>query len=176
MAACADAGRYLALSEELVAALARELGAPGAGPVVEVCAGDGALAAALGERGVPLVATDAAPPARAAGRVERLTAAEALERYRPRVVLGSFVPADAGVDARVLGSASVGAYVVLGARLWDGFGSRALWAAAGGRAGWRAEPLPAVARWMVTRHDAWLGDGVPPLRRGEAWRFTRAPR
>jgi hypothetical protein len=170
-ARCADAGRHLALNAELIAALAATLRARTAtlGPVLEVCAGDGTLAAALRDSGVAIVATDAAPPD-GAERVERATALDALGHYAPRIVLGAFVPFDARVDRAVLDHPNVQEYVVLNARLGGALGSADLW----NDPRWRAAPIDEVTRWMVSRHDAWSRDDVPLRRRGEAWRFTRA--
>jgi hypothetical protein len=169
LSACADAGRFLAASMELVeelAALLRRLA--GDGPALEVCAGCGELAAALTAAGVPLVAVDADPPAGAA--VQRATATAALRRYRPTVVLGAFVPIDAGVDEVVLACRDVEHYVVLGARLNGLFGSPALWR----NPAWHAAPLESLGRRMLTRHDVWLGPARQQiLQRGEAWHFQR---
>ena len=119
---------------------------------------------ALVHRGHRLVATDADPPAPA--RVIRASAEEALRRYRQAVVLGCFVPIDAGVDRWVLGFPSVRHYVVLGARIGGMLGSESLWQ----EPGWTAEPIEDVTRWMLTRHDVWI-DRRTTLRRGEAWHF-----
>jgi hypothetical protein len=114
------------------------------------------------------VATDADPPARSG--VEPASADEALRRYRPTVVLGCFCPVDAPVDAAVLGFPSVRHYVVLGARIGGLFGSEGLLE----NADWTAEPLEEVTRWLLTRHDVWLGGpGRRLLRHGEAWHFRR---
>jgi hypothetical protein len=209
LCACAEAGRFLLPSRQLVASLAellcrlrqppdnssplapREesssrrsvtstLGDTGIVPVsadhppdasaawtvLEVCAGRGELAGALSAAGVPVVAADADPPP--GSPVVRATAAAALRRWRPAVVLGCFVPVDAGVDDAVLACPSVRHYVVLGARLGGCLGSPALWQ----NLHWAAEPLPGISRWMLTRHDVWLGAREKAiLRHGEAWHF-----
>ena len=168
LSACEATGRFLAPCRELVDALAEHLRSLAAGPVLEVCAGGGGLAAALRRSGVAVEATDADPPPGAP--VQRATALEALRRYRRKVVLGSFVPVDAGVDEAVLGFPSVRHYVVLGSRLGGELGSAALW----NSAGWSAWPLKQVARWMLTRHDVWIGPSHGQiLRHGEAWHFAR---
>ena len=167
---CRHAGRYLATTRELAMALAgflRSLEAPSA---LEVCAGSGELTRQLRSAGVQVVATDAAPAGGSA--VIRASAEEALRRHQPAVVLGSFVPVDAGVDERVMGFPSVRHYVVLGARLGGLFGSAALWR----DSRWAAEQLADVSRWMLTRHDVWLGTpGRRILQHGEAWHFRRTP-
>ncbi|NUQ63793.1 MAG: hypothetical protein HUU20_15055 [Pirellulales bacterium] len=168
LAACEEAGRFLAPCRELVTALADVLHSLSAEPLLEVCAGDGELAREFTVQGLRVVATDASRSPAVA--VQRLTAGEALRRYRPSVVLGSFVPFDAGVDEAVLAFPSVAHYVVLGARLCGLLGSRALWQTPG----WKADPIESVNRWMLTRHDVWLGlPDQPILRHGEAWLVKR---
>ena len=168
LAECAERDVYLALSRQLIDALAEWLEGIDEHKVLEVCAGGGRLAGALAGRGIRVVATDVRPAAR---HVEALAAHEALRRWRPRVVVGCFVPLDSGVDALVLGFPSVRHYLVLGARLDGTFGSDALWR----RPGWKAAPVEAINRWMLTRHDVWTGDPHRPvLQHGEAWHFRRA--
>ena len=163
---CEDDGRFLVATQDLVVALSGLLRQCSAGPVLEVCAGRGELAEAIRSAGVPVVATDADPPA--GSPVVRASAEEALRRYRPAVVLGCFVPVDAGVDELVIGFPSVRHYVVLGARIGGLFGSLALWQ----DRGWIAEPLDRLTRWMLTRHDVWV-DERTIVRHGEAWHFRR---
>lgn len=123
--------------------------------------------------GWQLHATDAAPPE--AARVVRLSAAEALRRFQPAVVLGSFVPFDAGVDEAVLACPSVKHYVVLNARIGGRFASRAIWETPG----WQATLLDTVSRWMITRHDVRVAHGGREeeliIQHGEAWHFARDP-
>lgn len=169
LSACERDGRFLIPTAQFVDALGEFLRRLEAGPVLEVCAGGGELAAAIRATGVPIVATDAAPPP--GSGVVRAAAEEALRRYRPVVVVGCFVPIDAGADPLVLGFPSVRHYVVLGARVGGLLGSADLWR----HPSWTAEPLEPLTRWMLTRHDAWLGaTGRPILRYGEAWHFYRS--
>ncbi|MBN2577711.1 MAG: hypothetical protein JXB10_01875 [Pirellulales bacterium] len=168
LSVCVDAGRYLLLNRQFVEALAACLSALPEEPNIEVCAGGGELAVALGEYGVCVTATDADPPA--GSPVLHSSAQEALVRYRPAVVLGSFTPIDTNVDKAVLSCPTVRHYLVLGVRLGGEFGSAALWRTPG----WRRQALPEVARWMLTRHDVWTGlTGRPILQHGEAWCFSR---
>ena len=168
---CDDAERFLAVSRELAEALARALRRlAGSGPVLEVCAGSGALARSLAALGVPVQATDAEPPNGSA--VLRMSAQAALRRFQPAVVLGIFVPHDAGVDEAVLACPSVQHYVIVNARIGGALGSPSLWAAPD----WKSEPLADIRRWVLTRHDVWLGhagkDSGDILQHGEAWHFT----
>lgn len=169
MARCDDEGRFVALTSQFVDALAAVLLKIATNrPVLEVCAGDGSLAAALRGKGISIIATDVSPPPHAVG-VQRLAAREALRRHDPEVVLGCFVPCDAGVDRAVLGFASVTRYVVLNARLGGEVGASCLWT----DPAWKRKLLPAVTAQMISRHDVWLGDEVPPYQQGEAWILTR---
>jgi len=168
LGACEDGGRFLVLCRELVASLAEVLRGLGAGPVLEVAAGRGDLAGALTAAGVGVIAIDADPPAGAP--VRRAAADVALDQHRPAVVLGSFVPVDSGIDAAVVRCPSVRHYIVLSPRIGGWLGSDALWA----DDAWSAEPLEEVGRWMLTRHDVWMGQPDRPLlQHGEAWHFER---
>jgi hypothetical protein len=169
---CDDAGRFLAVSRELIDALAPVLRRfAGSGPVLEVCAGSGALVRPLAALGVRLQATDAEPPEGSV--VLRLSARAALARFRPAVVLGVFVPHDAGVDEAVLACPAVRHYVIVNARIGGALGSPSLWDAPG----WRSEPLEDVQRCVITRHDVWLGhtgaNHSDILPHGEVWHFAR---
>ena len=168
LAVCEQAGAYLTVTRELVDALARQLQSLGGGPVLEVCAGRGQLATALTDQGVSIITTDSSSDGD--GSVMQLDAAEALAAYQPAVVLGSFVPFDVGVDQAVLACRSVQHYVVLNARIGGQLGHSDLWRCAD----WCAQPLGKVSRWMITRHDVWLGRPQRPIiSHGEAWQFSR---
>ena len=168
LAACESAGRFLVLNEQFVDALSHHLSAIGDGPVVELCAGNGELADALHKRGVDVIATDVDPPSGSA--VVRADAAEALDHYRPSVVLGSFVPFDAGVDELVSAGPYVEQYVVVNARLGGELGNACLWR----HQTWRAAQIADVTRWMICRHDVWMGSYRPVLQHGEAWNLRKA--
>jgi hypothetical protein len=156
------------LNRELVSALARQLGFLASVAILEVCAGDGRLAAELGSLGVDVRPTDVVR--RPDGYVRALAAKEALAADQPSVVLGSFVPSGAGVDRAVMTAPSVRFYVVLNARIGGVYGGRALW----DMPGWDAHRLPDVTKWMITRHDVWLGEpGRPLIQHGEAWILKR---
>jgi hypothetical protein len=168
LVSCDEAGCYLAINQEMVAAVASFLrGLRDKGPRLEVCAGNGELAWALCRRGVNLTATDVQPTGPS---VLRASAHAALRRYRPTVVLGSFVPVDARVDEQVLACPSVRNYLVLNACIGDECGSAALWRTVG----WSGRRVPQISRWMLTRHDVWTGpERQSVIRHGEAWCFSR---
>ena len=170
LARCDDDARYLRITREFAGALGRVLRSLGPGPILEICAGDGTLARVLRAQGLAVSATDLAPVSGRDTPPLPYSAAESLDRFPAASVLGSFVPFDAGIHDRVLSAEHVRHYLILDA-----------WPEGVGRPGtpgqgWRAQPLPQVSRWMITRHDAWLGDGIPVARRGEAWLLSREPR
>ena len=182
---CDNAGRFLAVNQDLVNALAATLRRLSArDPVLEVCAGGGELARGLNSSGVCVHATDAEPPS--GSDVQRIAARPALRRFQGAVVLGAFVPIDAGVDEAVMACPSVRHYVVLNARIGGSIGSATLWR----MTGWKARSLDVIRRWMITRHDVWLRAVGSQCRRpghlsgeeqqagdilqhGEAWHFSR---
>ncbi len=169
---CDDAGRFLAVSRELVDALALALRRfTGSDPVLEVCAGSGELAGPLAALGVCLQATDAEPPA--GSEVLRMSAQAAIRHFQPAVILGVFVPHDAGVDEAILACPAVQHYVIVNARIGGALGSASLW----NTPGWKSEPLDDVRRWVITRHDVWLGhsgrNNGDVLQHGEVWHFAR---
>lgn len=109
-------GIYCFYSLELVKALAALVDGR---PALEIAAGDGTLSRFLAARGVPVTATDdqswshavTYPP-----EVERLDAAAALRRHRPRVVLCSFPPPGNAFERRVFLTPEVELYVVVTTR------------------------------------------------------------
>lgn len=165
LAQCDETGQYVALNRQFVDALASVLLSinPNGSRVLEVCAGGGALASALRSRGVDMIATDVNPPI-GAQEVVSLSTAIALKAYRPSVVLGSFVPVDARVHEAVLGNDTVQAYVVLGAQTGHEYGTGLPRLPAG----WVCRPLPLVTSYFVCRHDVWLGNKRPLLKKGLA--------
>jgi len=110
-------GIYCFYSRALVRELARLLS--GRGEVLELGAGDGTLARFLAAEGLPVRATDDGswrhaidyPP-----EVERLGAAAALERHRPRAVLCAFPPPGNAFERRVLAAPHVERYLVVTSR------------------------------------------------------------
>ena len=161
--ACEQADAFVVLNEQFVDALACVLAELCSGPIVEVCAGSGELSDALRKRSVDVIATDVDPPAETT--VVRADAAEALSRYRPSVVLGSFVPFDAGIDELVSAESCVDQYVVVNARLNGVLGSTCLWQ----DQTWHATQMDAVSRCMICRYDVWMGPDQPILQHGEVW-------
>jgi len=169
---CADSGRFLAINRELVDTLAltlRQLA--GNSLILEVCAGSGILSHLLAARDVHIQATDVNPPQ--GSKTLSMSAQEALHRFKPSVVLGIFVPHDGGVDEAVLTCPWVQHYVIINARIGGALGSPLLWRAPD----WKHEPLDNISRWLITRHDVWLGcdnmDSDAILQHGEAWHLTR---
>jgi len=109
-------GIYCFYSLELVKALAALVGGR---PALEIAAGDGTLSRFLRERGADVRATDDQSWAHAVtypADVERLDAAAALARHRPRAVLCSFPPPGNGFERRVFTTPGVELYLVVTTR------------------------------------------------------------
>jgi hypothetical protein len=110
-------GIYCFYSGALVRAMAGL--AAGRGEVLEVGAGDGTLARFLSAEGCPVRATDDGSWSHAIAypaEVERIDAATALARHRPRVVVCSFPPPANGFERKVLAAAHVERYLVITSR------------------------------------------------------------
>jgi hypothetical protein len=88
-------------------------------PCLEIAAGDGTLASLLIETGVPVTATDNfswTHVIQYPERVEEMGAREALEKYKPQVVLCSWPPPGNPFEKEVFSTPSVELYVVIGSR------------------------------------------------------------
>lgn len=144
LAACEERKVFVTLNREFVAALAAELA--GEPEILEIGAGNGELARALQNHGVPVIATDSNPRA---GHVRALSAGQALEQFAPRTVLACFPPIDAGMETAVFGTPSVKRFIYIGPEINERVGTDALW----NHTGWTARPLPEVDRFLITRLD-----------------------
>ncbi len=164
---CIEQNVYLMLNQEFITFLTDFLQGLGCRIIVEVCAGRGELASGLTANGLEVIATDAHPAPDA--NVINLPAGKALETFKPDTVLGCFVPHDTGVDEKVLGCSPVKHYIVVNVRLGGLVGSSTLWR----HPQWKVEFVPQVARWMVSRHDVWLGNNHKILTHGEVWHLYR---
>ncbi len=144
LAWCEACGVYVAWNPPFIAALAAVLRqCAGQDTVLEVAAGDGALARLLAQEGVDVRATD---PQRG---TERLSCEEALATHKPRVVLSCFAPLDGGIEACVTAHPGVERYLYIGPLINDRPGPDALW----GHPRWAPERLPAVDEFLISRLD-----------------------
>ena len=124
---CERHGVYVAICEELVAAISAALPRP----AVEMAAGDGRMAAALG-----IVATDPAPRS----GVLTLDARQAIKTLAPANVLTCFAPIDAGIERAILSARCVERYLYIGPQPPSA-------------EHWTAETLVSVERVLLTRLD-----------------------
>ena len=109
-------GIYCFYSLELVKALVALLDGR---PALEIAAGDGTLSRFLAARGARVKATDDQSWGHAVtypAEVEKLDAAQALARHRPRAVLCSFPPPGNAFERRVFTTPGVELYVVVTTR------------------------------------------------------------
>lgn len=102
---------------ELVENLAEEIKKLEAkGRVIEVCAGNGKLSYWLNQFGIPAIATDDYSDKdikRRAKYVKRLSHREALEKYKPELVIGCWMPSE-GLEMDILDAPSVKYYLDIG--------------------------------------------------------------
>jgi hypothetical protein len=109
-------GIWCFYSLELVKGLAALLGDR---PALEVAAGDGTLTRFLRTEGADVRASDDQSWSRTTAypaEVERLDAAEAVARHRPRAVVCSFPPPGNGFERRILASPGLELYLVVTSR------------------------------------------------------------
>lgn len=144
-------------TREFVAALARHLRASGAAPVLEVGAGRGDLAGWLRARGVPIVATDDGSwldgrrrwPRGLPDGVEPLSYEAALARYRPALVLCSWMPLGEDWTPAFRACPSAREYLLIGEGPGGCTGTPASFDAS---APWRRAFLGDIARLGLTRN------------------------
>ena len=109
-------GIYCFYSQELIQALAREIGARSC---IEIAAGDGTLTRFLARQGVAIQASDDRSwehAVRYPESVARMDAKEALRINSPEVVICSWPPAGNSFERQVFRTRSVQLYVVIGSR------------------------------------------------------------
>ncbi len=112
-------GIYCFYSRPLLAGLARAIEEVDAEGAVEIAAGDGTLARFLNHAGARVKATDDQSWTRAISYrddVEKLSAADALATYKPKVVICSWPPPGNTFESRVFRTPSVKRYLVLTTR------------------------------------------------------------
>ncbi len=145
------------LTREFVEALAARLRASSGAPVLEVGAGRGDLARALRGCGVPVVATDEGSwldgrlrwPRGVPEGVERLDYRAALARYRPGIVLCSWMPQGEDWTPAFRACPGVREYVLIGEEPGGSTGTRASFEAP---PPWRRASLDGIARHGFTRN------------------------
>lgn len=109
-------GIYCFYSRPLVERLAAMIGAR---PCLEIAAGDGTLSRFLRDQGVDIAATDNHGWKQAVqypADVIQLDAKEALEKYRPEVVICSWPPSNNTFERQVFKTASAQLYIVISSR------------------------------------------------------------
>jgi hypothetical protein len=114
---------------EYIACLASELQSlVGKGLVLEVCAGDGCLTHWLKEHGVNAVATDdySWEKIKQVFPVEKLDALTAIDRYKPKLVIASWIDYDKSLDLKII-QKGVPYFVVIGEGQSGCTGSEEFW-------------------------------------------------
>lgn len=152
-------GVYCFYSKAFVKALAAIVGERAC---LEIGAGDGVLAAELERHGAVIMPTDDhswANKIKMGANVERITAADALQKYRTETVLCSWPPARNPFEELVFAADHVTRYIVIGSKDRNDFGN---WHAYSQQTG------------MEMRHEAALSELLlPDLLRGAVYIFER---
>jgi hypothetical protein len=113
-----DNGVNNAYSLEFVETLYTEIKKVSRTPILEICAGNGKLSYQLRKRGVPIMATDDYSWGISNGCiVEKCTHKDALTRYKPEIVIASWIPRGASIGFDVLASPSVKYFIDIGDEL-----------------------------------------------------------
>jgi len=92
---CREYNIFNAYNVEFVDSLAARIKSFGKGFVVEVCAGNGKLSHHLKNRGINIIATDDYSNdeiKKDESLFEKLSCSEALEKYKPKMVIASWIP------------------------------------------------------------------------------------
>jgi hypothetical protein len=121
---------YHAFCREFVKGLAEVLKELEDGnPMIEVCAGNGKLSYWLRQYGTLTYATDdySEDMIRDTNYVERLSHREALEKYKPRLVIGCWIPYKSSVAIDVLNFPSTKYYLDIGEGCYGCTGVEELW-------------------------------------------------
>lgn len=163
---CNTFGIYQILNREFNDALAEEIKELGLRPVLEVGAGDGELAAALRRRGIDLAAVDdyTEPLRERTNRnrhlPERMDYREALDIYKPQLVLCSWMPGGEDWTESFRAAGSVRAYILIG-------DDESILCTE--PRGWRSRVLKGPNKWSLCRLDKGVDFSRPEL----WWRHSK---
>ena len=149
---CVKNGVHTVYNVEFVDALAEKIRSFNETPVVEVCAGNGKLTRQLRKRGIPVTATDDYSWGLSTDEnsVERLSHKAALEKYKPRIVVASWLSPSILIALDILEFQSVDYFIVIDS----------------GSVGWlhdatkfKKECLKEIGRYNICMHDSpWKSD------------------
>jgi len=162
---CKTFGIYQILNREFNDALAEEIKKLELRPILEVGAGNGELAAVLRARGIELQTVDdySEPLTQRAvhgAQPEKMDYRAALRRYKPKLVLCSWMPDGENWMADFMACDSVQAFILIGA---------ADWLPRTDPAGWRSRVLVEPNKWSLCRLD----NGVDFERPDLWWRHSK---
>lgn len=159
-------GIYQILNKEFNEALAAEVKKLGLHPILEVGAGNGDLAAVLRGRGVKLEAVDnytglpGKEPRFNVLKPENMDYRDALVKYKPQLVICSWMPQGCDWTRDFRATSSVAAYILIGEE------DRVVW---GDNPGWRSRVLKEPNKWSLCRLD----NGVDFERPELWWRHSK---
>lgn len=148
-------------------------------PIVEVCAGRGKLAYWLRKYGVPVIATDDYSWGLKLPRknVIRMSIDEALEKFKPRTVLGSWIPSNFELGLKILQFPTVKLFIDIS----SGVGSHSSWTSGlslprlrmlASDYGFRVYPLNDLAFFSFSQ-DSFVATGSSVVRSSQVLLFVK---
>lgn len=121
-------------------------GSASAKRIIEIGAGRGRLSHGLQNKGISIFSTD---PEAGNKDVRQLSAAEALQKYNPEVVIGAWLPVDAGIEAMVLDYPTVKYFLYICQVFNGAVGSEKIWQTNK----WEITSLPEADKYSLSRYD-----------------------
>lgn len=163
------------LSREFNDSLAREIQKLGLAPILEVNAGCGDLAMALSRRGIELTAVDSGQRPRRRGKAipdsvpQKMNHREAIEKYRPELVICSWMPKDEDWTRDFRDYDFIQAYLLIGVE------DEKIWVE---HPGWQSRVLKEPNKWSLCRLDQGVDFERPDLwwRHAKVVLFERLPK
>jgi hypothetical protein len=112
---CDNCGVHQIFNAEFINELTGEIKKLPESRIIEICAGRGDLSYRLKKHGINIIATDDYSwNLSTSALVEKLSHLEALEKYKPEIVLASWIPYKSGIGFDVLDFPSVKYFIDLG--------------------------------------------------------------
>lgn len=114
--------------------------------IIEIGAGSGLLSLGLQRHKTDILPTDIKPKSKF---VEKLSAIEALQKYKPAIVVGAWLPFDANIELEILGYESVKYFFYICQFVNGIAGNEKTWRSSG----WDIRPLLDADKFSISRYD-----------------------
>ncbi len=114
--------------------------------IIEIGAGSGLLCRELQRHKADILPTDVKPKSKF---VEKLSAVEALEKYKPAIVVGAWLPFDANIELKILSYESVKYFFYICQSVNGIAGNEKIWRISG----WDVYSLQDADKFSISRYD-----------------------